>query len=111
MVERDRHDDGGGRPLDDVRGVEAAAEADLDDGHIGRMFGKEQEHHRCQDLEHGDGLAAIGVCHPLDRVGEDVIRHEASAARRRHAIALGPVDEMRRSMDVHPVARRFEKRA
>ena len=62
MVERDRHDDGDGRRLDDIGRIEAAAEADLDDGDIGRMFGKEQEGDGRQDLENGDLLPGIGLC-------------------------------------------------
>ncbi len=68
---------------DDVGRVEAAAEPDLDDRHVGRMFGEQQEGDGGQDLEDGDRLAAIGFCHPRDGVGEH--RHRPPAARRPHA--------------------------
>ena len=61
MVERHGHDHATGGPVDDVGGVEAAAEADLDERDIGRVLGKQQEGHGGGDLEDGDRLAAIGL--------------------------------------------------
>ena len=57
-----------GRRLDDIGRIEAAAEADLDDRHICRMFGKEQKGDGRQDLEDGDLLPVVRHRHAADRI-------------------------------------------
>ena len=61
VVERDGRDDREGRPRDDVGGVEAAAEAHLQDHRVGGMLGEGQEGGGGRDLEEGDGVAGIGA--------------------------------------------------
>ena len=74
-----------GRLVDDVGGVEAAAEPDLDDRRIGRMLGKQQEGHGGQDLEDGDRLAAIGLGDARDGFGQHLVVDQPAAARRGRA--------------------------
>ena len=101
VVDRDRHDQRHGRIVDDVGGVEAAAEPDLDDRGIGRMLRKQHEGHRGEYLEDGDRLAAIGLGDARHRFGKHPVLDQPAAARRGQAIALMPVDQVRRGMDVH----------
>ena len=61
VVVADRRDHRGERRVDDVGGVEAAAEPDLEQRDIGGMLGEEEEGDRRGDLEEGDRLAAIGA--------------------------------------------------
>ena len=73
VIHRYGHDHRYCRFPDDVGGVEAAAEADLDDGRIGRMLGKQHEGDGGEDFEDGDRLAVIGLGHACDRLGEDLV--------------------------------------
>ncbi len=67
MVDGDRRDHRGERALDHIGGVEAAAEADFQQQHVGGMARKQQQPGRGGDLEHGDRLAGIGAFALLQR--------------------------------------------
>ena len=59
VVDGDRGDDGEARPVDDVGGVEAAAEPDLEQREVGRGLGHREEGGGGGDLEEGDRLAGV----------------------------------------------------
>ncbi len=65
-----------------------------------------------RNLEHRDLLAAVGIGNTPEHIGEDRIVHErAAASLDTDAVALMPIDEMRRGMNMHAQAARLEKRA
>ena len=57
MVHRDRRDDGDRWLLDDVRRVEPPAQSDLEQQHIGGVFGEGKKSRRRGDLEEGNAPA------------------------------------------------------
>ena len=63
-------DDGEAGALDDVGGVEAAAEADLEEGVVGRGLGHGEEGGGGGDLEEGDGLAGVRGLAAVEGGGE-----------------------------------------
>ncbi len=111
MVDGNRHDERDGRLGNDIGGVETSTKADFHNDDIRRMLGKEYESHSRQNFENGDVLAAIGCRNALYGVGQNIVADQPAAAGRRQTVALMPVDEVRRSMDVNVEAARFQKRA
>ena len=112
VVERNRHDHRDRRLLDDIGGIEPAAEPDLENHGIGRLFGKEHEGHRRQDLEDGDLLSGIGRRHPPQGIGEHLVGDDPGGpCPRSDAIALVPVNQMRRGVDVDGEPRGLQERA
>ena len=109
VVERDGRDDGERRPRDDVGGVEAAAEAHLQDQRIGRMLGEGLKGGRRRDLEEGDGIAGVGALRAREHIDQLGL-----ADGPRLAVGAGQLDalveahQMRRGVDVHALARRLQ---
>ncbi|MCY1241518.1 hypothetical protein D9M72_544240 [compost metagenome] len=75
------------------------------------MFGKKHEGDGGQDFKYGDLLAAIGLRHATNRIGQHRIADElALAALDAEPVALVPVDQMRRGVDVDAQARGLKQR-
>ena len=96
--------------LDDVGRIEAAAEADLEQHHVGRVLGEGEERRRRRDLELGDVVAAVdraacAISTSISRVLGDRVRLAVGAGK---LDALVEAHEMRRRVDVHARARRLE---
>ena len=94
---------------DDVGGVEAASETDLEDQGVGGMLGEGEEGRRRGDLEESDGIAGVDALDALqqrDKLG--------LADGFRAAICAGELDalmeahEMGRGVDVDALARRLQ---
>ena len=97
VVQRDRHDQADGGFLDHIGGVEPAAKAHLDNGRVGRLFGKQQEHDRRQDFEHGDRPTVIGRRHPADGIDKGrIVDQFPWCALVSDPVALVPVHQVRR---------------
>ena len=111
VVDRDAGDDGGERMIDHIGRVQPAAEADFQQQHIGRMAREQQQADRGGDLEHGDGRAGIGALAFLQRRAELLVGHQHAFARLAQAEALVEAHQMRRGIDVHALAGRFQDRA
>jgi hypothetical protein len=111
VVERHRHDQRDSRVGDDVGRIETAAQPHLDDRRVGRLLGKQDEGDGGEDFEDGDRLAAIGLRHPRDGFRQQRIIDELAAALGAQPVAFVPVDQMRRGVDVHPVACGFQQRS
>jgi len=97
VVERDVGERHGGVGLEDVGGIETAAEPGLDHGGLHARTAKRPECGGGEGLELGDGVAVrqgerLGrVAHGLDRLGEESLPH-------RYAVdldAFAPVDDVR----------------
>jgi hypothetical protein len=96
VVDADRrdHSDGG---VDDVGGVPASPEADLDDGHLDRGVGERSECHGRDDLELAHRRSARLVGLPVDKlherfdllIGRDVLRGTDRPAVNRNALNGG----------------------
>ena len=93
-------DDGGGGRVDHVGGVDPAAEADLEEEHVGGRLGEQQQGRRGGDLEEGDRVAAVGRLAAREGVGQAVLRHELAAPDGAEPDALVEAHEMRRGVDV-----------
>ncbi len=100
MVAADRRHHGAGRPVDDVGGVDPAAQADLEQQHVGGRLGEEQQGRRGGDLEDRDRLAGIHRLAAGEGLGQPLLGHEAAAADRAEADALVEAHEMGRGVDV-----------
>jgi hypothetical protein len=112
VIERDRHDHGHGRIGDDIRGVEAAAETDFDDRGIGRMLGKQDEGDGGQYFEDGDLLPALASATRRRASAKTASSTSCTApALDADAVALVPIDQMRRGVDMGAVAAGFQQRA
>ena len=103
MIDGDRGDGRGERPLDHVGGVEPAAQAGLQQREIGRRLGEGLEGKRGGDLEKRDGRFAVRRFAIVDELQEARVVDQAA----RHADALVEAHEVRRGIDVHPPARGF----
>jgi hypothetical protein len=105
MVERDGRDDRERRPRDHVGGIEAAAEAHLQDRCIGRSLGEGQQGRGRRDLEEGDGVAGIGTLRARQHVGKLGLADGVSLAVGAGQLdALAEAHQMRRGVDVHALA-------
>ena len=100
MVERDRGDGAGGRRVDDVGGVAAAAETDFQDAQVGRRCGEQVEGGGGDDLEHGDRGAVVDLFDALHRGDQAVVRHQFAG----DADAFVEAHQMRRGVDMHAQA-------
>ena len=107
VVERDGRDDAEARRVNDVGGVEAAAEADFEQGEIGRRLGEGEKGGRRGDLEEGDLLAAIGLFAAFEKSDQTVLVDQVAG----DADAFMEAREVRRGVDVDAVATRLEPRA
>ncbi len=110
MVGRDRSDHRAGRMVDDVGGVVAPAEPDLEQHDIRLMLGEQQQRRRGGDFEEGDGIAGIGALAALQRLDQHVLVDEAPAARPAEPDPLMEAHQMRRGVDVDAEAGRLEDR-
>src|SRR5262245_63650605 len=73
---------------------------------------REQEEARSgRDLEHGDRSGGIGTLAFLEHGGEFLVRHQYALARPAQPEPLVEAHEMRRGINMHAQARRFEDRA
>ncbi len=91
--------------------VEAPAEPNLDNCGVGSVLCKQHKHDgRVKNLEDGDRLPGIGRTDAPDRLGERIIVDQHAAARCRHPVALMPVDQVRRGVNMDGLPRRFEQR-
>jgi hypothetical protein len=108
VVERDRRDHGDKRPLHHIGGIKPAAEPDLKQQHIGRMAREQHKRRRGLDLEHGDRRRAIGDLALRECVCERLISDELAAVSVPESEALVETHQMRRGIDMHTAASRFE---
>ena len=109
MVERDGRDDRERRPLDDIGGIEAAAEAHLQDHRVGRVLGEGLEGGGRRDLEEGDGVAGVGALRAREHVDQLGLADGACLAVGAGQLdALVEAHQMRRGVDVHALARRLQ---
>ena len=69
--------------LDDIGGVEPAAEPDLEQENIGRMPREQQKRRRRLDLEHGDRRVAVRGFAFGERAGKLVVVDQLAAVRAR----------------------------
>ena len=111
VVERQFGDDAGNGALDDIRGVEPAAETNFKQHHIGRMARKQQKAGRGLDLEYRDRRAAVLSLAFGKRVGKFVVVDELAAALLSDTKSFVDAHEIRRSVNVNVFARGFEDRA
>ncbi len=109
VVERDGRDDRQRRPRDDIGGIEAAAEAHLQDHRIGRVLGESLKGGRCRDLEEGDGVAGVGALGAREHIDELGLADGACLAVGTGELdALAEAHQMRRGVDVHALSRRLQ---
>ncbi len=111
MVERNGHDHRDRRPSDDIGRVISAAETDFYDRDIGRMLREKKESDGGQDFKDGNLLAAIRFCDAPHGVCEHrVADQSALAVLDAQAVALVPVHQMRRCVNVDAQARSLQNR-
>ena len=111
MVERDGRDDVEHRAVDDVGRIEAAAEADLEQQHVGGVLGKGKEGGRRGDLELGDVVAAVGGLCARQYIDQRLFTDRCRPAARAGKLdTLVKAHEMRRRIDVHARAGGFDDR-
>ncbi len=110
VVDRNRRDDAGERPLDHIGGVEPAAEPDFEDQHIGGMPGKQQQRRRGGDFKHRNRGAFVGLFAFLQRADEFGVGDQPPFAMSAQTNALVEAHQMRRRIDMHPSPRRFQHR-
>jgi hypothetical protein len=111
VVERDRRDHGDKWPLHHIGCIKPAAESDLEQDDIGRMACEQHKRRRGLDLEHGDRRRAIGDLALRQRVRERLIADELAAIGISETEALIEAHQMRRGIDMHTAASRFEHRS
>ena len=107
MIERDRGDRAGGRPVDDIGRVAAATETHLQHTQIGARLREQMERNRGDHLENRDGGAGIHLFDVFERRGQRRVRHQFAG----DADAFVEAHQMRRSIDVHALPRRLGHRA
>jgi hypothetical protein len=73
------------------------------------MLGKQHEGNGGQDLENGDLLAGIGLGDPAQCVGKTASSTSLPPPLDADAVALVPIDQMRRGVDVDAVAAGFKQ--
>ncbi len=111
VVERDRRDDRQLRPVDHVGRVEPAAEANLEQQHIGRILGeREKGRSRC-DLELRDVVGTVRCLGADQHVDQLILGDGVRLATRIGQLdALMEAHQVRRGVDVHARARRLQHR-
>ena len=98
----------GERPLDHIGGVKPAAEPDFKQQHVGRMARKQQKRRRGLHLKHRDGRAAVLGFALVEHIDQFSILTKLPPPRVAKTKALVEAHEMRRRVDVHAFAGRFE---
>jgi hypothetical protein len=111
MIHRHRRDRAGDRRVDDVGRIEPAAEADLQQQHIGRMPREKKKRCGGLDLEHRDGRRTVGALAFQQHIGQRLVAHQLAAARRTETKALVEAHQVRRGVDVDGFARGLQHRA
>ena len=111
MVERDRRDHARQRMVDDVGGVEAAAQADFQQQHVGRVAREQHECRRRLDLEHGDRRFAIEAFALAERVGKLGVRNQHAAPRPADPESFVDAHQVGRGVGMDALAGRLEDRA
>src|SRR5262249_60654219 len=103
---RYRRDHGGKRMIDDIGGIEPAAQTDLEQQHVRWTARKQQQPRRRRDLEYGDGRARVDALAFVERARKLRIRSESPFARGAEPKALVEAHDMGRGIDVDAHARR-----
>ena len=68
------------------------------------MRGEEQEADSGENFENSNWLAGIGIGNAAHRLGECLVIHQFAAVASAHAVALVPVHQVRRGVDVDRMA-------
>ena len=108
MIERYPGDDAHQGTLDDISGVKPAAEADFEQHYVGGVAREQKERRGGLDLEHGDRRVAVLCLAFGERRGELVIADQPAAVLLPDAKPLVEAHQIRRCIDMHALARRFE---
>ena len=106
VIERDRGDGAGGRPIDHVGRVAAAAETHLQHAQIGRRPREQMERDRGDHLEHRDRGAGVDLLDMLECRGQRRVRHQFAG----DPDAFVEPHQMRRRIDMHALPRRLRHR-
>ncbi len=101
VIERQPRDDARQRPLDDIGGVEPAAQPDFKQQNIGGMAREQQKPRGGLDLEHGNRRIAVFGLTFGERRGKLVIADEFAAVALSDAEALVEANEIGRGIDMH----------
>ena len=107
MVDRDRRDDRERRVREHVGRVEPAAEAGLEQSHVGGRPREAEQGGRRGHLEEGDRLIAVNPLAFTEQFGERVLFDQRAG----QADAFVEAHHMRRSVDVDAVAGGLERGA
>jgi hypothetical protein len=111
MVEREPGNHARQRAFDHVRGVEPSTETDLEQRDVGRMA---REQHECRGslhFEHRNRCAAVFRFALRQSVAELGVVDKPAAAVAAEAKAFIETNQIRRSVDVNPLAGGFERRS
>ena len=108
VVERQPGDDARQRPVDDIGGVEPAAEPDFEQQHVGRIAREQQKRRGGLDLEDRDRRVAVFGLAFGERRAEFGIADQLAAVLLSDAEPLVDANQIRRRIDMHAFARRFE---
>ena len=111
VVERQPGDDAGQRVFDHIGGVEPAAEPDFEQQHVGRIAREQQKPRGGLDLEYRDRRLAVFGFAFGERRGELGIADQLAAVFAPNAKPFVDTHQVRRRIDMHALARRFEDRA
>src|SRR5690606_34503051 len=110
MIESYRHDDADGWLRNDVGRVEASTKTYLNNRDICRMYGEEKAHDRVQEYVDSDHRADYVYGNAIYRVSENGVSYQLATANCTEAIALVPIDQMRRGVDVTAVTGCLQQR-
>ncbi len=111
MIERDRRDDAEQRRFDDIGGIQSPAEPDFEQQYIGRVAREQQQACRGGDFEYRDRVAGIDTLAFLEGRAQFIVVDKLAAAFGRKPKPLVEAHQMRRGIDMHVLARRFQHRA
>ena len=111
MIEREPGNDACQRAFDHVRGVKPPTKTDLEQDNVGRVAREQQECCGGLHFEHGDRRAAVFRFAFGQRVAERGVVDEPPATVPAEAKAFVETNQIRRSVDVNPLAGGFERRA
>ena len=81
MVQGEARDHAGERALDDIGGVEPAAEPDFEQENIGPMPREQQKRRRRLDLKHGDRRVAVRGFAFGECAGKFIVADQLAAVR------------------------------
>jgi len=111
VIHRNRRDHRHRRFGDDVGRVKPATETDFQQQHIRLGFRKSEERRNCRNLELGDVVAVVDGTHAHQDVDQFLfVDRPRSAVVARQGNTLVKAHEMRRGVDMHAPARRFDHR-